>query len=257
MRAGELGPFWAIIRAIALCAVLAGCIVGIPSLGEPSRMLTVTDEIPPVGTVENRLFEQYLATVNSSPTAAKTYRNEYITARMSAIDMAYTNYEIALTDESGGTDFGATVASLGLTTTAALIPVAQTSRLLSGIATGVTGVDGAFNQKVLITKTIQNVQTQMRKDRHDQAAIIFNNMKCKVDVYPLGMALSDLELYHRAGTFSSGLIGIANTVNKAEATSKPVKDIAQPGGTPNATDPPAAPAQLTPPPSKVPKLDKP
>ncbi len=84
MRAGELGPFWAIIRAIALCPVLAGCIVGIPSLGEPSRMLTVTDEIPPVGTVENRLFEQYLATVNSSPTAAKTYRNEYITARMSA-----------------------------------------------------------------------------------------------------------------------------------------------------------------------------
>jgi hypothetical protein len=114
MRAGELGPFWAIIRAIALCPVLAGCIVGIPSLGEPSRMLTVTDEIPPVGTVENRLFEQYLATVNSSPTAAKTYRNEYITARMSAIDMAYTNYEIALTDESGGTDFGATVSKLGL-----------------------------------------------------------------------------------------------------------------------------------------------
>jgi hypothetical protein len=94
----------------------------------------------------------------------------------------------------------------------------------------VTGVDGAFNQKVLITKTIQNVQTQMRKDRHDQAAIIFNNMKCKVDVYPLGMALSDLELYHRAGTFSSGLIGIANTVNTAEATSKAIKDSLQAGG---------------------------
>jgi hypothetical protein len=162
-------------------------------------------------------------------------RNAFITARIYAIDMEYTYYESQLTHETQDINFGATAATLGLATTASLIPVAHTSRALSGIAAGVTGLDTAYNEKVMLTKTIQNVQTQMRANRNEQVARIYSNMKCDINGYPVGLALSDLETYYRAGTFTEGLIGLSGTVNKAETESKTAKNVSSPAG-PNVAD---------------------
>jgi hypothetical protein len=153
---------------------------------------------------------------------------------MYEIDLAYTKYESQLTHENQNVNFGATALSLGLTTAGSLILAPQTTRVLSGLATGVTGLENAYNEKIILSKAIQNVQTQMRANRNDQAAIIYSSMRCNLKDYPIGMGLSDLEAYYRAGTFTAGLINLSKTVAKAETEAKANKDAKSPAASESA-----------------------
>jgi hypothetical protein len=58
--------------------------------------------------------------------------------------------------------------------------------------------------------------TAMRAARHERRAIIRTRMQCPANVYPLGLALSDVESYYRAGTIESGLIRLNRTVSSDE-----------------------------------------
>jgi hypothetical protein len=82
----------------------------------------------------------------------------------------------------------------------------------------VIGVKGNYEGDVVIAKTIQIVQLQMRANPDDVSARILRRMSGNTIAYPLSLALSDLEEYYRAGTFTSGLMKATNTVgDKAEA----------------------------------------
>jgi hypothetical protein len=224
-RSATVKPAIDLFRPVTWVLVLTICIAGcthlVPSVRQPDRLYSIDDEIAWVrydlGT-QNGLLSAYWASPNT------TTRNAVITERMYAIDVLYTKYESQLTHENQDVNFGATAVELGLTTAATLVPVAQTTRLLSGIATGVNGLDTAYNEKILLSKTIQNVQTQMRANRSEQAAIILANMKCDLNDYPLGLAMSDLESYYRAGTFTAGLIKLSDTVSKAEGDAQQKKE---------------------------------
>jgi hypothetical protein len=121
-------------------------------------------------------------------------------------DLEYHYYEARLTKDMQEEGLAATVASLSLTTAATLVPVAQTKTLLSALATGVTGVDTAVSEKVLLNNTIQALQTQMRADRKTQAGFIYakiykdagNNTKTITPIAEstLPMALSDADAYY-------------------------------------------------------------
>jgi hypothetical protein len=157
-------------------------------------------------------------------------RNQIVTARMYIADLEYHYYEARLTREVQEEGLVATAVSLGLTGTATLIPVAQTTRLLSGIATGVTGLDKAYNEKELLSNTIQALQTQMRFDRKARAADIQAKMvktdkvtATSIIEYPLAMALSDAEAYYQAGTMASALIGLPKTLANAETNAAQAK----------------------------------
>jgi hypothetical protein len=226
-------------RPLKLLAVLAACLPAVtgcissvvPSLRQPDRLYSIDEE---VGRVRAALDSQDLWD-SYARAPSKSSRNAYITARMYAIDILYTKYESQLTHENQEVNFLATATTLGLNTVGALTTVASTTRLLSGIAGGITGMDNAYNDKVLLSKAVQNVQTQMRANRAEQAALIFANLKCPLPNYPMGMALSDVEAYYRAGTFTAGLIKLSETVNKAEAEAKAKKDVQTPASPPEAT----------------------
>lgn len=210
---------------IFILILLPGCQLTTPSLRQPDRLYVGTGQSDPaiVGKTE---AEKSLADLQFAAAHIKSAsdRNAFITARMYAIDVAYTNYEASLTHENQDVNFYANAATLGLTTTASLIPVAHTSRVLSAIAGGVTSLDTAYNEKVLIAKAIQNVQTQMRADRMDLAGRIYVKMACPLEAYPVGLAWSDLEAYYRAGTFTQGLVNLSNTVNNAKNEAKESKE---------------------------------
>jgi hypothetical protein len=219
--------------SLSVASIFLGGCWGPSSFTAPDRLYTLTEEMAAVRAYYEDpadLWKDY-----RRATDQKTFRNNVITARMYAIDMAYTKYEAGLTIESQAVDFGATAVSLTLNTVGGLIPVIQTSHALSEAAGAVTGLNGAYNDKVLRSKIIGNVQAAMRIGRHDQAAIIFANMKCSVAKYPLAMALSDVETYYRAGTFSSGLIKLTQTVWKAEADAKAHQESQTPAQPPAAT----------------------
>ena len=148
-----------------------------------------------------------------------------LTARMYVADMEYQVYEANLTKEIQDEGLLGTAAILGLTTASTLVSPAPTKTILSGLATGVTGLDKAYNEKELLSNAMQALQTQMRADRKAQAAEIYAKMlrgtgnakqPTPIGEYTWSMALADAEAYYQAGTVSSALIGLSRTVSNKE-----------------------------------------
>ena len=208
------------VATLIAASALAACAQGpVPSFRQPARLFDVAEE---------QDYVKRLLAHPDSVAITKEQRNSEIALRMYAVDLNYTRYEAQLTHETQGINLASTVVNLGLTGAASVIPAGQTTKVLSAIATGLTGASAAYDKEVLLAHSIQNVQTQMRANRSDVAARIFANMRCPVRVYPMGMALSDLEAYYRAGTMTGGLVGVANTVNRAEYDARAKKDSASP-----------------------------
>jgi len=193
----------------------------------PQRAIAIAEDVESMRQVNDQLMSGFYS---SSPTVQASTRNQIITARMYMADLEYHYYEANLTREMQSEGLLATATSLGLTTTASLIPVAQTSRLLSGIATGVTGLDKAYDEKQLLSNTMQALQAQMRADRKTWAAEIQAKMLksdkrtvTPITEYTLPMALSDADAYYQAGTIASALIGLSKTVANAETNAQQAK----------------------------------
>jgi hypothetical protein len=181
------------------------------------------------------------------PQNQASIRNQIVTARMYQADIAYNYYEARLTNEIQKEGLLATATSLGLTTSATLLTPPGTKTILSGLATTVTGLDKAYNEKVLLANTMQALQTQMRADRKTRAAAIFakmlrnvGNTKVPTPIaeYTLPMALSDADAYYQAGTIASALIGLSKTVANAEQNADAAKGEAgpNPGAVANVKD---------------------
>jgi hypothetical protein len=134
-----------------------------------------------------------------------------------------------LTREGEDEGFWAAIANAALTGTGALIPVAQTTRILSGVAAGLTTADQAYNKQYLLNKTVQILQSQMRADRSDVLTHILAATKTSSAEYPLGMAMSDLEQYYRAGTLSAAFISLSQGASTNADISKQMADSVKPG----------------------------
>lgn len=218
-----------------LCASMALAAAGCSSgKGGPDRPISIDDDVVRV----KSLTEFDLADFHTlPPTRQASARNHIVTARMYVADMEYHHYETRLTREMQEEGLLATAASLGLTTTATLVPVAQTKTLLSGIATAVTGMDKAYIEKQLLSNTMQALQTQMRADRKTQAGVIYAKLfrgagnarsLTPIEEYTLPMALSDADSYYQAGTLSSALIGLSKTMANREESADQAKASAGP-----------------------------
>lgn len=211
----------------------AGCIVAlfsvsgcardpIPFLNGPSPYLTGPRNYMSEAEVNRILLEQDLSRVELDSSVETiigddTARNKFVTAKMFIIDRNYNSYETNLAKENEFANFFGSLSSLGVSTAAATIPAGQTTKLLAAVVTGITGAKTAFDRDVLLTQTIQTVQSQMRTDRANQAKLLISRMACELGQYPLYMALTDLEAYRQAGTFESALGGLVKATAKAEA----------------------------------------
>ena len=147
---------------------------------------------------------------------------------MYAVDQNYTIYEKQLTHEAQETGLIASLINLGLTGAGSVAPTAVIGKALSAAATGFTGASQAYDKDILLAQSVLNLQTQMRADRSAKAAVILTSMRCPVSSYNMGMVLSDLEEYYRAGTMPNALIAITKTVGSAESQAKDAKAAASP-----------------------------
>jgi hypothetical protein len=195
--------------------------------GGPDRLYTPDDEVaqaraalpdleakyyrpppPPLGVNPNTYW-------NSDP--QKWYRNEYIARRMYIIDVEYSAYEAALTAERQKYAFGTDVAALALGTAGALTPPGVTARALSLSSTALSATTGYYDKDLVIAKTIQIVEANMRAQRLTLATTIQQRRSEPSTTYPLAAALSDLELYYLAGTMNTGLIMASTDAGNNEA----------------------------------------
>ena len=221
-----------VVAWVGLALMVAGCTSN--QVG-PIRPITIADDVA----YTRPLAEPDLSTFYGAPPATlAAVRNQIVTARMYIADIQYHYYEARLTREMQEEGLGATLATLGLTTASTLVGSAGTKTILSGAATAVVGADKAYNEKLLLSNTIQALQSQMRADRKTQAAVIYakmfkevgNNTKTITPIfeYTLPMALSDADNYYQAGTIASALIGLSKTVANAEQNADQAKSQAGP-----------------------------
>lgn len=221
------------LGAFVACAALAVGVAGCASHQTgPTRPITIDEDVAWAKKLVNHDLSIF---PTADPVTQARLRNEILTTRMYIADTEYHHYEARLTRELQDEGLAATAASLGLTTSATLVPVAQTKTLLSALATGITGLDKAYNEKQLLSNTIQALQTQMRADRKAEAGVIYakmfknvgNNVReiTPIIEYPLPMALSDMDAYYQAGTVSSAVIGLSKTVTTAERNADQVKSM--------------------------------
>lgn len=131
---------------------------------------------------------------------------------MYAIDVNYDVYENNLTREMQNLNFAATVANIALTAVASQITPPGTKDILTATAAGLTGAKAAYDKEVLIQRTIQIIQSQMRANRDRVARRILQRLNASADEYPLMMAWIDLQAYYKAGTFTDGLVEAGHTV---------------------------------------------
>jgi hypothetical protein len=199
---------WArIITLVALGALVSSCA---SFEGGPPRLYTVADE---TAIIRNQLAGFDLVEFSKLDEGTRRQqRNVWIGARMYAMDLNYTAYEANLTRERQGVGFGATAATLGLTTASTLATHISTKDTLTTLAGLVTGARAAYNDEVLIAHSMQWIQSQMRAQRARVGERILRGMKASTTDYPLAAALSDLEEYYRAGTFTGGIISTSETV---------------------------------------------
>jgi hypothetical protein len=137
-------------------------------------------------------------------------RNKIVQSRMIVVDAQYREFRQRFYGEARWGGFAATVASLGLTGAASLSGVSEaTARVLSAIATGVTGTQAAFDREILADRAATAVETSMDSARSIVAVRIRSGLDQSADKYPLAEALSDLEDYYSAGT----LLGAFTNIN--------------------------------------------
>jgi hypothetical protein len=100
----------------------------------------------------------------ATPPDEKSCRNQLAAGRMYAIDLQFSQFEEKLFRETRRSGFFATLATLGLTTTGALVS-GGASQVMSGLAALTVGGREAFQKEVLAEHTLIAIHTAMRAGR--------------------------------------------------------------------------------------------
>lgn len=145
---------------------------------------------------------------SASGSARGRLRNSIVLNAMGSIDLEYTRFERQLTNERQGVPFLTSTASLALSATSTVVGDAGTKAGLAAADTFLKGTKEAYDKEILTNQTIGFLQTQMRANRNIVRSRILRLLSEPDEVYPLELALGDLEEYYSAGTITSGLIGI-------------------------------------------------
>lgn len=149
--------------------------------------------------------------INTPVTEQQQCRDAIVQALMVAVDLRYEDFELGFFDANRYAGFGATLATLGLSTAGAVVS-GGTSQLLSTAAAGVTGAREAFKREVLSEQTSVALLTAMRAQRDKVGERIRLGLRLDATQYPLGAALADVSAYYRAGTLVGALTGVTEAV---------------------------------------------
>jgi hypothetical protein len=151
--------------------------------------------------------------INAYRTAQDDYtraarRNAIVLSAMGSIDIKYEDFVSALTRESQTVPFATTLLSLSLSGAGTLVGSSAAKTVLAAVDTGVKGAKAAYDKDILSDRTIQFLQKQMRANRNLVRTRILQSLTGDTRVYPLELALIDLNDYAAAGTIGAGLTGI-------------------------------------------------
>ncbi|MGF1658489.1 MAG: hypothetical protein ACFCUS_03615 [Rubrimonas sp.] len=200
----------------SILLLTSGCASGIR--GEPESSLDPNRDVL-VQAVKLTLSDESIRSALSTAATARQ-RNEIVFARFAEIDRLYFEYEIALSREARESGFIVSLAALGAGIGGTLASAASASQAFSAASAAIAGVNAAYNEQVLLERTIQALTSQMRAGRDAQKKVILLQLSKQIGDYPLLAALTDLEAYRQAGTLSGAILGITETATAAEQVAR-------------------------------------
>ena len=144
------------------------------------------------------------------------YRNAIINEMLFIADYNYQAYEGNLVAGRAKTNFYTGAVRTTLETAGALITVADTTRILSGLAAMTGAIQESANKEFFFDNTIDALIIQMRADRARALISLVKRRTLPYEDYSIEQAVGDITNYYRAGTLASAVISISKSASAAQ-----------------------------------------
>lgn len=144
------------------------------------------------------------------------YRNAIINEMVFIADYNYQAYEGNLIAGRAKTNFYTGAVRTTLETAGALITVADTTRILSGLAAMTGAIQESANTEFFFDNTIDALIIQMRADRARALVSLVERRTLPYGDYSIEQAVGDITNYYRAGTLASAVISISKSASEAQ-----------------------------------------
>ena len=198
--------------AMIAVPLLAGC-ASFNAMPDPVLTVRKTDAMVSSYDVPTAIGE--LAKL-SDETRRKTYRNQVIAAYLAAADARYLDFLRSLSRQSKGSNFGLDLASLSLSSVAAIAKGAA-NELSTGAAIA-TGARGSLNKEVYFEKTLPAVISAMEARRITVRGEIERRMTSDdTATYTLEQGFADVMRYQMATTLDGAIQQITASAGEKEA----------------------------------------
>ena len=191
--------------AVLLVSALAlgGCAAALK--GFPDRVADTKKELATLEPFMNKAAaDKYQVATDDDK--KKLIRDEYVNARISAINLHFGEFEMDLFQEGVGSGIATDWIKLALGGAGALF--AGPSQALSAAAAGIEGAKASFDKQAFFENTITTLFAAMDANRKTVLVKIREGLGQPVASYPLTQAMADLEDYYNAGTIPGALISI-------------------------------------------------
>ncbi|TCH99408.1 hypothetical protein EJV46_01655 [Roseococcus sp. SYP-B2431] len=151
--------------------------------------------------------------------AHQVCRDRISQALMAVIDVRYAIFEQGLLDTQRFTGLGATILQLGLSAGAS-VASGGTTQALAAASTAIGGVNEAVSREVLVNRTATALMSSMHARRNEISLRVRTGLGRTAAAYPLGVALSDLFAYYRAGTLAGATTALSEAASTQAITAR-------------------------------------
>ncbi|HKR96189.1 MAG TPA: hypothetical protein VJW55_12530 [Candidatus Angelobacter sp.] len=203
LRVGVVSSCLQVLAMTMLLFLLTGC------LGRFERPAVPKVVAPPDKTGSYTLdnYKSDLKDYDAATTDADKVRlrNKMVYGIMAEIDYVFYDYETKLYLNQGTFKVGGDFLELGLSSASTITNGARAKTVLSGILSGVSGVDLSIDKNFFRQQTVQAIASSMEANRDRLKNVILQQLKQDSTSYPFAAARADLIRYFFAGTLPSGL----------------------------------------------------
>jgi len=148
----------------------------------------------------------------------KVLRNIIINELILISDHNYHSYEGGMLAGRAKNNFYTGALRTSLETAGALITVASSTKILSGLAALTGTLQESGDKEFFFDNTIDALIIQMRADRTLSLVPLVGGRKKEYDDYSIETAIGDITNYYRAGTLASAIVSISKSASASQTS---------------------------------------
>ena len=168
---------------------------------------------------EQNLVKTYYAPATNDD-QRRLFRNQIVSDRMSAYESSYSNFKRRLNGDNNTFNLAADLSVLTFAGLAATTGSLATATALAAASGGVIGAKGAINSDLYFQRTLPALLAQMDANRAVAKLPIVKGLRLADAVYPLAIALIDLDALRDAGGIPNAIGGLTQQAEAVKASAE-------------------------------------